>query len=382
MEMRLVRKEELIQAANLADSIFRVTGQTSMREAFPLIFAPESIHSFGAFDGERLVSFIGFVPFVLKVGNARLQVFSIGSVCTHDDYRGQGIAGKLLDLCKQHAAVSGASLIFISGGRSLYTRAQCFPFGQTKRFAIDSESAAQLTVRWNSAGEEHAIRLLEPTDVFGQHAVARSRGVAFEQSIADIARLTSAEAYTSCIKLTQQTLVALTADGDIEAFAVVAIPGRDVVGESEKPLALEWAGPAEAVAALLADAVARFRLPLLEAPIGWHEQQLAQLLQEANLASTAEPAAGTVYIVNAQRLLNQAAPYFAGAGVDTFGMKQQPSIQLMPTGTYRLALSQGSMDLTPNELVSLLFDPCSVHREAITGYVTLPLPNLNGLNFT
>jgi hypothetical protein len=55
---------------------------------------------------------------------------------------------------------------------------------------------------------------------------------------------------------------------------------------------------------------------------------------------------------------------------------------MMPVGTYRLELSQGSMDLTPGELVSLLFDPCSPLSEAITGYIPLPLPNLNGLNYT
>jgi predicted N-acetyltransferase YhbS len=365
LELRLVRNNELKQAVALADSIFRSADQSSMSDAFLFIFEPGRSHSFGAFDGERLVSFMGFVPSVIRVGRAWLQVFSMGSVCTHVDYRGQGIAGKLLDLCKKHAYDAGASLIFVSGTRSLYSRADCFRYGKAQRFTLDEEGAARLKASLSpGGGEVRSIRLMESADAFAQHRIADSRSVAFEQSIADLARLTDAEAYASCLKLAQETLVALTPEGDVEAFAVIAIPEGD--NGKSAPLAIEWGGPAEAVAALLADAVERFRLTLLEAPMGWHEQQLAQLLAGAGLAATAETGCGTVCVVNANRFWQQAAPYYKDAGVDLFGGKGEP---------------EEVAALTPDELVSLMFDPDSKHRELITGYSALPLPNLYGLNF-
>jgi predicted N-acetyltransferase YhbS len=367
LEFRLVRNDELKQAVALADSIFRSADQSSMGDAFPFIFEPGRSHSFGAFDGEHLVSFMGFVPSVIRVGRARLQVFSMGSVCTHVDYRGQGIAGKLLDLCKKHAYAAGASLIFVSGTRSLYSRADCFRYGKAQRFTLDEESAARLKASLSlGGGEVHSIRLMESTDAFAQHRIAGSRSVAFEQSITDLARLTDAEAYASCLKLAQETLVALTPEGDVDAFAVIALPERDN-GKPSAPLAVEWGGPAEAVAALLADAVERFRLIGLEAPMGWHEQQLAELLEGAGLAATAETCCGTVYVVNADRFWQQAAPYYKDAGVDLFGGKGEP---------------EGVAALTPDELVSLMFDPDSKHRELFIGYSAFPLPNLYGLNFT
>jgi predicted N-acetyltransferase YhbS len=366
LELRLVRNDELKQAVALADSIFRSADQSSMGDAFPYIFEPGRSHSFGAFDGERLVSFMGFVPSVIRVGLARLQVFSMGSVCTHVDYRGQGIAGKLLDLCKKHAYDADASLIFVSGTRSLYSRADCFQFGKAQRFTLDEEGAARLKASLSvGGGKIRSIRLMESGDAFAQHRIADSRSVAFEQSITDLARLTSAEAYASCIRLAQETLVALTAEGDVEAYAVIAVPVRDN-GKPSAPLAIEWGGPAEAVAALLADAVERFRLTRLEAPMGWHERQLAQLLAGAGLEATVETGCGTVYVVNANRFWQQAAPYYEDAGVVFFGGKGEP---------------KGVAALTPDEKVSLMFDPDSKHRGLIADYSALPLPNLYGLNY-
>ncbi|WP_079912453.1 GNAT family N-acetyltransferase [Paenibacillus sp. 32352] len=375
MEFRLVQSSELKQAVQLADDIFRDAEQVSMGTAFPLIFSPGQSHSYGAFVGDKLVSFMGFVPFVLQAGDARLNVFSMGSVCTHPDYRGQGTAGRLLDLCKQHAEQAGASLVFISGDRSLYTRAHCYHFGRTERFTLDAEGAARL--RSLTAGiSGRTVRLHAPTDAFAMQAAANAREVAFAQSVTELQRLLGAEAHASCTKLAQQVLVAAPAGGGVDSYAVIEAPGR--YHSKRQPTATEWAGPAEAVGALLADAVERFNLAELKVAVGWHEHELMQLLREAGLASTPGTNSGTVFVVSAERLLEQAAPYLRASGSPV------PAVTALQEGQYRVTLPDGSvsLELSAEELVSLLFDPESAHAKQLPGWTAIPLPQLNGLAYT
>ncbi|UUZ80013.1 GNAT family N-acetyltransferase [Paenibacillus sp. P26] len=307
MQLRAMKETELAVAAALADLIFRDDEQTSMGDAFPPIFQTAMSHSFGAFaeDG-RLAAFMGLVPSVLRIGNARLNVFSIGSVCTHPDFRGQGLASRSLELCKAHADASGASLIFVSGDRSLYTRAHCNPFGRVTRFTPRHEDIGRLRVP-HAAGSGYSVRPFERSDIFALQSLVSSRVVAFERSVADLGEWLDAAAYASRLKLEHRVLVALDGAGRAEAYAVLAVPGAAKAKSS--PVVIEWAGSPAAMAALLADALERYELSSLGLTVEWHEGETARLFQEAGLASESAANAGTVYIVNADRLYQQAQPY-------------------------------------------------------------------------
>ncbi len=77
------------------------------------------------------VSHMRLVYNVLSLNGCRLKIASIGGVCTHPDYRGQGIASTLLDHCVKAATDRGASLLLISGERGLYRRAMAVDAGLT-----------------------------------------------------------------------------------------------------------------------------------------------------------------------------------------------------------------------------------------------------------
>src|SRR5690554_2912648 len=117
MDIRNVKPNEIDQAIQLANGIFRGEGHSSMGDAFPHVFSKGINHSFGAFDGDRLVSFMRLVPSKMKVGEAELNIFSIGGVCTHEDYRQRGISSKLLKRVYQYIDEAEASLLLISGDR-------------------------------------------------------------------------------------------------------------------------------------------------------------------------------------------------------------------------------------------------------------------------
>ncbi|GMX60126.1 hypothetical protein Elgi_68930 [Paenibacillus elgii] len=150
----MVVAEEIADAIRGSDVVFRDVEQISMGAAFPGVFSATLTQSFGAYEDGKLVSFMGLVPAVLRIGSARVPMFSIGSVFTPPEFRGHGYAGDILEAVKTHVRASGGALVYVSGNRSLYTRNQCHPFGAINRYAIGPSHGEQLL----QAGSGIAVR--------------------------------------------------------------------------------------------------------------------------------------------------------------------------------------------------------------------------------
>jgi GNAT superfamily N-acetyltransferase len=303
LEIRPVELEEWPQAKALADQTFRDSEQKSMADGFPHVFSDTLTgQSYAAFEDGKMVTFLGLVPSVIRVGKARLSVYSLGSVCTHSDYRGRGYASKVLEKVLSHVDQAGASLLLVSGTRSLYTKANCHLFGDVFRFILKPDSAESLLEQHYK--DDMVVRELEPTDWLKLAEAAARRTAHYEQSVWDLAMLYKAEAYASCIKLHHQLLVA-ERNGDMEGFVVVGVPGRE--RQKHQPTAFEWAGTPDAVVSLLASAVKRYHLERLEVPVSWHEQTLIKYLEPFGVKR--ERNLGTVNIIHPERLFAQLRPY-------------------------------------------------------------------------
>lgn len=377
-EIRALCEKDLTAAISLADDIFRDSKQKSMAEGFPNIFSKHTINqSFGAFDGERLVSFLGLVPSVVCIGAAKLNVYSLGSVCTHPDYRGRGCAGAVLEHVIKRSEEAGASLLLVSGSRSLYTRANCHPFGEMTQFTLDPQAA--LTILSRHSGDEVNIREYEVTDLFGMTDLANSRGSHFEQSISDLALLIKAEAYASCIKLHHKVLVA-EKDGGLAGFAVIGIPYRRE--QKRQPVAIEWAGDSDVVALLLASAVERFNLTQLEVPVTWYERGL--MSNFSGLSAKSGKNYGTVKVIHPERLINQLRPYLQEQNAE---LSRQFTVKQLDNDVTEVSLKGDRMRLDSRAFVSLLFDPEPVPEvdERLKGSVAelfpVPFPYTGGLNY-
>lgn len=374
--IRLVAAAEMADAIRGSDAVFRDAEQISMGAAFPAVFSPALSQSFGAYEDGKLVSFMGLVPATLRIGAARVPMFSIGSVFTLPAFRGHGYAGDILQAIKAHVRASGAALVYVSGDRSLYTRNQCHLFGATDRHAIGPAHAEQLL----QTGAGFAVRELSPTDWFPVHELAAARRVAYEQSVSELAELIANEAYASCLKLRHRTLVA-TNGGTIAAFAVVALP--DERGSKRTPFAVEWAGDAEALAAIFGHAVVAYGLPQLDVPVAWHERELSAAL--ARVPSVAGRNLGTVHVANAERLFALLAPYLRTSVAEP---AEVPRVRTLADHRYALTAADGrTFELDSASLVSLLFDPMPSlpaaleARAAIRGPFPVPLPYAGGLNY-
>lgn len=375
-EIRLVPAADLEHAIQGATAIFRKGVQTSMGVAFAAVYSSALSQSFGAYEDGKLVSFMGLVPATMRIGPARLPMFSIGSVYTLPEYRGRGYAGDLLQAVKAHVLACGGALVYISGARSLYTRNQCHLFGAIERYAIKPTHGEQLRQAGARAGI--SVRELEPTDWHYVHVLASTRRIAYEQSVRELAELIANEAYASCFNLSHRTLVA-TKDGRVVAFAVVATP--DERGSEQTPFVVEWAGETDALVASFGHAVATYGLEQLEVPVAWHQQKLSKRL--SGIPSTAGRNLGTLHITDAKGLFDSLAPYWRSNGSDKL-----PRIQTLADHRYVLTVSDGHMfELDSESLVSLLFDPVPTLPAALgvrgvkLGLFPVPLPYAGGLNF-
>jgi len=71
------------------------------------------------------VSQIGIYHSQVNLYGSPLRIASIGGVCTHPDYRGLGLATRLLETCVHKLVAEGARLMLVSGMRNLYARVGC-----------------------------------------------------------------------------------------------------------------------------------------------------------------------------------------------------------------------------------------------------------------
>lgn len=375
VEIRRVRQNEMNQAVALADGIFREEDQISMQPAFPAVFSPALGQSYGAFEDGRLLSFVGLVPHHVRIGSAKLNVCSIGAVCTHPDARGKGYASLLLDAVKSHADQSGASLLLISGSRSLYTRNDCFFFGSLVKYMIDGEHLPAA-----SASSGFIIREMGGRDWYRLHRLAESRPVAYAQSLSELAELIHAEAFASCLKMRHKVIVAEEPGKDgMAAYAVIAVP--DDRAARRTPFVVEWGGSAEAAAVLFGRSMAMLGLATLTVTISWHEREMHTAME--GLPYVQEKNYGTVHIVNAEQLVVQLQPY-----LQQFPEAAGLRISARSNGDYSLSLPGGEgASLGKNELVDMLFQPEAdvgletSLRASLSRAFPIPFPHVAGLNY-
>ncbi|WP_458119837.1 GNAT family N-acetyltransferase [Paenibacillus sp. Z6-24] len=380
IQIRRVHTHELAQAAELANDIFCEQEYRHMETSFPTLFHPGISHSYGAFtEQNRLVSFMGLVPVKIRSGQQILSAFSIGAVCTHPDYRGQRLAGQLLERCRQHATESGASLMFISGDRSLYTRAGSQFFGQIHQAAMSSNTLSS----WGPFSWE--MRDMRAEDIFAVHALLQSRPAYVQMSLAELQQMIEA-APMAHIRGQHLHIRVATVPGQrsIEAVSIFSIPEEPShsteLGDSipeRSGQALEWAGPHDAVMALWQDAVSVYALASLTAPIPWQETSLIQAVKESGAALSIIPNGGTVMIASGSALISQIEL------LDDLAPDAPVRFSVESNNQYILHTPQGTCPVDGDaELCSLLFDPSSslLQNQNIPS-PAVTLPYMYGLYF-
>lgn len=369
MEIRQLYANERQAAIKFSDKIFRTTGQKSMGEAFPTIFSPGFIEqSFGAFIGGELVSFMGLVPSFVKIGQAKLTIFSLGSVFTLEEYRKKGIASKILEKVFHYIDEAGASLLLVSGDLPLYTRVNCCHFGQVKKYKYCSER--------NDHNQDTMIREMRNEDVVQMKKIAEQRTVTYEQSVSDLQMLLHAEANASCANLTHKVLLMET-DSQVSSFIVLGLPDQN--NQTKKGKMIEWAGQPNEAHNLISYACKKYELEEIEVAVPWYEDEMEKEL--LGQPFSLHPNDGTVYIVNPERLVKQLEPYLNDKLLDSFEAK------LAAHEHVEITFGNQSTTLTIKDFVSFLFDvqpqDASIQnlQNKMGGVFPIPFPYTAGLNY-
>lgn len=363
MEIRRLKADEFEQAIQLADKTFRDQEHTSMGQAFPHVFSTELGQSFGAFDGETLISFIGLVPATLQIGAATLTIFSIGSVCTHENYRQQGISTKILHEIYRYTDQATASLLFVSGDRGMYMRNQCYHFGKTSNYRIGKRES----------GYDGEIRLGQPEDIFQIDGLRRTTKVRYDSSIWEWQVLLEAGAYPSIFKMKQALYVA-GHDGVIEAYAVVSIPTAG--STHQQAIVTEWGGDTKAIYEIFQNLLAQNLVQEIGLTLPWHEK-LDEELSEHPYEELDN--SGTIHIVDATRLVKQLMPYLNEQNALA---AQGVAIEMVDRENGTLHYKEGTVPVTLEDLVKLLFKPDGgfVIKE-LQSLFPIPLPFTEGLYY-
>ncbi|MGP4106044.1 GNAT family N-acetyltransferase [Virgibacillus sp. L01] len=362
MEIRHLKEQEFDQAIDLSNQTFREKDHTSMGEAFPQVFSRQLNQSFAAFEGDKLVSFIGLVPSKMVIGSAELNTFSIGSVCTHPDYQGQGISTAILEEVYDFIDQAGASLLFVSGDRGLYRRNDCYHFGKVYNYKIDNlpgEQKYQDSVRKGSA-----------TDLFQVDDLIKAKQVRYETNIWEWAVLLDAGGYASIFKQ-KQALYVTENNGAIEAYVVIGIPENE--NKTEFALVTDWGGNPEAIREIFTDLLANSIVLKLEVTVPWQDSLHDEL---SDLPSEAEQNGGTVHIVNPERLIEQVMPYLMEKSL---AVAEKLTIT-SEDGNVILQYNESQFHLPPSDLVKMLFDfQDNAELEAMKSLLPIPLPSTIGM---
>lgn len=122
IEIRTLKtQEELKQAIKLCNEVF-FQCDSFFERRYPHVFNAENLnHLFAAFEDQTIISFIATYPSVLRYKDQVLHACALGAVCTHPNYRGQGLSSKLLVFVEE-TLKNVTDFLYISGEGKNYLR--------------------------------------------------------------------------------------------------------------------------------------------------------------------------------------------------------------------------------------------------------------------
>jgi predicted N-acetyltransferase YhbS len=284
-EPRAVRPAELDAVVRLATSIFRQAGDTDMGAAFPTFFSARNLENLRVIcEGGRPVAAAGCVLRDVSLMGTRIRMGLIGSVCTLAEYRGQGLAGRIVEEVIARVMAQGAPVILVSGGRGLYRRMGCVDAGLWRTVRVEKSHALP---RLKCDVAEWSAR-----DIPGMVALYQAEPVRFERGAEEMRVLLEARslharpARTWVCRLGQK----------LAAYACTSGPEQ---GSEQRVLkALEIAGSRRALLSALPTILAASRASSVEVETTASDIEMEALVNAGDLPSAPRGFHGTVKIVD------------------------------------------------------------------------------------
>ncbi len=308
---RLLRREELVASRRLDALCFpEFAGEAEQADGLHLgetaSACGESAHTPPRRGGMQVichqgepVSQIGIWHSQVSVYGSPLRVASIGSVCTHPDYRGLGLATRLLDHCARQLTAEGARLMLVSGDRELYRRAGCVASQEFEHVVL---KPGQVDLRVDGL----ALRPATESDASLCSRLYQTEPVRFVRCVEVFTRhFCQPEEFPQA----EDWIVELR--GRPVAYLFLSFPWENLrEPDSGVREVYEYAGSRVALAGALAEVMARLDLRGLRMFVPWQDADFLRLLHERGVAGVRLPLPEhTMRIVNLPGLMSDLRDY-------------------------------------------------------------------------
>jgi predicted N-acetyltransferase YhbS len=295
-------------------------------------------------DGGRTVSVVGMSYRPVRLGGTEHLACCFGGVCTDPDYRGRGLATRLLEDCRLKALADGADLVLISGRRGLYQRAGYCPVGHFDLCTVERhripQPVAGYTVRPPLEADLPALMRL--------HLAESTRFVRSPE------RLLGLVCGKHIWNGRGETVVVLPNGGGTPVgYLTCQVGGR---GQEELPpnhvRVLEVAGPRWALVHALPALMDRHGADELKVYVWGHDTELQRIAADCGWPSEPVTFHGSVGIIHPERFWEACVPLFAGL----IGRERLNSLAVSGNGPVRIARGEDELVLeNMNEFTRLVF---------------------------
>lgn len=184
MEFKPCSIDERDQVIGLSVRTFK----PNMKEQFRRLFSEDNIdHMMIAKDGDRVVSEVNYYPSSIIIPDAEIKVASIGSVCTHHDYRGQSLASTLLKMAENKMLEEHISLAIISGDLNIYQRFGARDVGVMHQYVAHPEAKNVTTC--------YTLKSFEMSDLDFMYTVYYNEPIRYQRSRFEFEELLLGQTY-------------------------------------------------------------------------------------------------------------------------------------------------------------------------------------------
>ena len=284
---RLVRREERVDSVKLFRLCFggpEITGEEEkiLAEYVP----PRRGGTYALFHENKPVSQIGIFHDQIKLYDGTIRTGSIGGVCTHPDYRRQGLATRLMEHCTEQLVKEGARLMLISGDNSVYMRLGNVFQGKYMYFSIKPGQGNA----WRSTPIDLAIRKATDADALLCSQLYQAEPVHFIRHKSDFSTALHDPAVNLYIHADPWIV---ERDGQPVAYLFLGIPWH-LQGKPDSGIRQvgEYAGSRVALADALHVLMTTGDIRDLTWPVAWQDVELIQLLQDSGYEGTMAPLEG------------------------------------------------------------------------------------------
>ncbi len=292
--------EDILKLCNFVFRKSEKPEHNDMQLQFPFLLSEANAHNLiVAVDGDRVVSHIGNSLIPMIIDDVEIPYGQIGAVCTHPDYRGQGLGTQLLFKSLENFKENNVNLITISGGRGLYRRNGAVDLGCVGDFEFAPEccecSADQIDFYEGGAIGKELI------DLYNSECTRYKRTATEFQMLIDAMPVSSLRP------------IAITAVERKNGKPVAYVSGFHDSDNSFKTI--EFAGDAEHISNLLCALANKLDLHHCRISVQNIDKRYKYFLKNANLVNMSHLPGATFMVINPKGLFDQLQPVLQKRGL-------------------------------------------------------------------